>query len=72
MKHWKYLWRQEFVELRRGTAVVGRGYIDEATNDASIIWIYLANGLGRIMLHQHDGIDIWRVDPRINAQPSQP
>ncbi|WP_454810546.1 hypothetical protein [Paenarthrobacter nitroguajacolicus] len=71
MKHWKYLWRHEYVELRRGDTVVGSGYVDESTNDARIIWIQLANGLGRIMIHDLDGIDIWRVDPRINGRRSQ-
>ena len=65
MKQWKYLWRQELIELRRGSSVLGTGYVDEATADASTIWIHLTQGQGRMLIHQGDGIDIWRIDPRI-------
>jgi hypothetical protein len=65
MKQWKYLWRRELVELRCGSTVLGTGYVDEATADGSTIWIYLANGHGRMLIHCGDGIDVWRIDPRI-------
>lgn len=68
MKQWKYLWPHEFIELRRGNIVLGTGYVDETTDDASIIWIHLANGRGRILIHHNDGIDIWRLDARIRGQ----
>lgn len=63
MKHWKYLWPHEFIELRRGNTVLGTGYVDETTDDASVIWIHLANGRGRTLIHYDDGIDIWRPTP---------
>lgn len=62
---WKYLWRDEFVELRRGSQTEGTGRIDETTADGRIMWIHLSAGGGRVMIHEDDGIDIWRVDPRI-------
>jgi hypothetical protein len=65
VKQWKYLWRRELVELRRGSSVLGSGYVDEATADASTIWIHLTQGQGRMLIHLGDGIDIWRIDPRI-------
>lgn len=65
MKQWKYLWRRELVELRRGSSVLGNGYVDEATADGSTIWIHLTRGQGRMLIHLGDGIDIWRIDPRI-------
>lgn len=64
MMHWKYLWRAEFVELRRGPKVVDRGWIDDVTEDGKILWIYLSQGKGRIMIHRNDGVDVWRVDSR--------
>ncbi|WP_241650978.1 MULTISPECIES: hypothetical protein [Paenarthrobacter] len=72
IKHWKYLWRREFVELRRGNAIVGTGHVDETTDDASVLWIILSNGRGRMLIHHLDGIDIWRLDHRITDQPSHP
>lgn len=65
MKHWKHLWRREFIELRQGGHVKGRGWIDDLTPDGTIVWIYRTGGLGRMMIHKDDGVDIWRVDPRI-------
>lgn len=65
IKQWKYLWRSEFVELKRGTRVVNTGWVDQVTEDGRILWIHLSCGMGRMMLHQDDGISIWRVDSRI-------
>lgn len=62
---WKCLWCDEFVELRRGGRVTDAGWIDDITADGTIIWIYLKDGLGRVMIHCDDGIDIWRVDSRV-------
>jgi hypothetical protein len=74
MTQWKYLWREELVELRRGDRVTAQGWVDDLTPDGTIIWIFLTDGMGRAMIHHNDGIDIWRVDSRIlqdrnNLQP---
>lgn len=65
MTQWTYLWRQEFVELRRGGRMKGAGWVDELTPDGTVIWIWLTGGKGRMMIHRDDGLDIWRVDSRI-------
>lgn len=65
MTQWKYLWREEFVELRRGGTVTAAGWVDDLTPDGTIIWICLTGGMGRVMIHCNDGLDIWRVDSRI-------
>lgn len=65
MTQWKYLWRDEFVELRRGDRVTATGWVDDLTPDGTIIWICLTGGMGRVMIHRSDGLDIWRVDSRI-------
>ncbi|PTT65952.1 hypothetical protein DBR22_11535 [Arthrobacter sp. HMWF013] len=72
IRQWKYLWRNELVELRSGSEVLGSGYVDETTEDASTIWIHLTKGLGRVLIHRNDGIAIWRVDPRIYAHRVSP
>jgi hypothetical protein len=72
IKQWKYLWRREIIELRRGDAVIGTGYVDEATADAGTIWIHMTQGLGRVLIHHGDGIEIWRIDPRICQNRVQP
>jgi hypothetical protein len=72
MTQWKYLWREEFVELRRGGRVTATGWVDDLTADGAIIWIRLKDGRGRAMIHRDDGLDIWRIDSRIfqNRSPS--
>lgn len=72
MKQWKYLWRKEYVELRRGLTLTGAGWVDEATADGSTMWIHLSGSLGRVMVHQSDGIDIWRVDAQILQDRREP
>jgi hypothetical protein len=72
IKQWKYLWREEFVELRRDGELTKYGWCDEITADGTTIWIHLSDGKGRVMIHQQDGIDIWRVDPRICRNRSEP
>lgn len=52
---WKYLWRQEFIELRRGGRATAAGWVDELTLDGTIIWICLAGGMGRVIIHHSDG-----------------
>jgi hypothetical protein len=65
MTQWKYLWPEEFVELSRGGRVTATGWVDDLTPDGTIIWICLTGGMGRVMIHRSDGLDIWRVDSRI-------
>jgi hypothetical protein len=72
MRQWKYLWREEFVELRRGGRITATGWVDELTEDGAIIWICLKDGMGRVMIHRDDGLDIWRVDSRILQDRAAP
>ncbi len=61
LRQWKYLWPHESVELRRGSELIGTGWIDDVTPDATTLWVQLSEGRGRLMVHQADGIDIWRL-----------
>jgi hypothetical protein len=64
-RQWKYLWPQEPVAMRRGPDLIGIGWIDDITLDGTILWVQLNEGRGRMMIHQGDGIDIWRLNFRI-------
>ena len=35
---WTSLWRQEFVELRRGNILIGSGWVDDITADEMVPW----------------------------------
>lgn len=65
MKRWNCLWRDEFVEIRRQGREPAAGWVDDISPDGTVIWINLASGRGRIMIHVGDGFDIWRVETRI-------
>ncbi|MBT2548838.1 hypothetical protein [Arthrobacter sp. ISL-65] len=65
MTNWTYLWREEFVELRRAGRVTATGWVDDLTADGTIIWICQKDGRGRVMIHRNDKFDIWRIDSRI-------
>jgi len=43
IKQWQYLWREEFVELRRGLEVTDAGRVDGVTADGTTIWVHLAS-----------------------------
>lgn len=43
--------------MRVGQEVVNTGRVDEVTANVTTLWVHLSNGLGRIMLHQGDGIE---------------
>jgi hypothetical protein len=68
MKQWKYLWPGEPVQLRRGRTVVGTGWVDESTEDASTVWIHLSSGHGRVLIHNSDGIHVWRLNPNLSRE----
>lgn len=66
IKQWKYLWPDEPVLLRREGRTVNAGWIDEINDDATFLWVYLHNGMGRVLIHVEDGLEIWRIDPRVH------
>lgn len=68
MKQWKYLWPRERVQLRRGQRVLGTGWVDELTADGTIVWIHLSNGHGRVLIHDSDGIHIWRLNRNLSPE----
>ncbi|MEW1811897.1 hypothetical protein AB0284_14460 [Pseudarthrobacter phenanthrenivorans] len=71
VRQWKYLWPQESVQLRYGSEVIATGWIDDITTDATTLWVQLSEGRGRKMIHQGDGIDVWRLDFQIYELPLQ-
>lgn len=72
IRQWKYLWRDESVELRHGLEVIGTGQVDDVTADGTTIWVHLSGGRGRVMIHHTDGTDIWRIESRITQNRGTP
>ena len=73
IKEWKSLGRGESVELREGHNVACEGWVDDLTEDGTIIWIHLSNGMGRKMIHLDDDVEIWSMDAQmcLRAQLAQ-
>lgn len=71
IRQWKYLWPGESVQLRRGHTIVGSGWVDESTEDATTVWIHLSSGHGRVLIHNGDGIHIWRLNPNLSQERFQ-
>ncbi|PTT64166.1 hypothetical protein [Arthrobacter sp. HMWF013] len=72
IRQWKHLWREEFVELGQGSQIRDAGWIDDITGDGNIVWVNLIGGKGRMLIHKHDGINIWRVESRICQNRGEP
>lgn len=48
-------------ETTLATESANLGTVDLAMPDGSAVWIWLRNGLGRIMVHQSDGAQIFVI-----------
>lgn len=49
------------ITIRTSAKLVAAGTVDIVAFDASIFWIWLDEGRGRIAIHEHDETDIWRI-----------
>ncbi len=72
IQQWKYLWLKEFIELGSDSQITDSGWIDDITADGNILWVQLTGGRGRVMIHRHDGIDVWRIESRVYQNRSEP
>ncbi|MFS2087734.1 hypothetical protein [Paenarthrobacter nicotinovorans] len=57
--HWALLEEGVYVLVERDNGPVLGGEVDELTRDASVVWIWLDGGRGRIALFRDEGTRIW-------------
>jgi hypothetical protein len=58
-KEWGLLEKGVYVLVERDKASLLRGEVDDLTGDASVIWIWLDGGRGRIALFDEEGTRVW-------------
>ncbi|GAP55225.1 hypothetical protein AHiyo6_17900 [Arthrobacter sp. Hiyo6] len=64
---WSDLKCGDYVEIHRDGTHVGRGEIDDKTDDSSIIWVLFHDGRGRSLCHVEDGFSAVVVGPYASA-----
>ncbi len=56
---WVWLNPNDRVKVQRGNGPIAAGFIDVVAPDASIFWIWLDDGRGRVALHMGDIVSVW-------------
>ena len=58
--HWNKLSKEDEVLLYRAGEKVAAGRVDMRAVDGSVFWLIQHGGLGRHMVHAHDGLTVYR------------
>lgn len=58
--NWSQLSRADHIQIRQNGEVIAEGHIDMLAADGSMLWLHLANGKGRALFLQSDGLKIYR------------
>ncbi|WP_223937306.1 hypothetical protein [Arthrobacter sp. StoSoilB5] len=56
---WVWLSPNDRVRIQRENEAALAGFIDIVAPDASIFWIWLDEGRGRVALHMDDDVGVW-------------
>ena len=56
---WVWLNPEDRVKVQLDSEVVAAGFVDIVAPDASIFWIWLDGGRGRVALHMDDHVSVW-------------
>ncbi|MFK0002712.1 hypothetical protein [Paenarthrobacter sp. NPDC090522] len=59
---WAGLMPLDRVRIQLESRAVEFGSVDLIADDASIFWVWLDNGHGRVAVHQHDNVKVWREE----------
>jgi hypothetical protein len=68
---WATLSRQ-FVEVRRGSEMYRRGYVDDTMSDGSGLWMAADGILGRELIWQEQGFTVGKLDRPVAGIPPRP
>jgi hypothetical protein len=56
---WVCLNSNDRVCVQRENENLVNGTVDVVASDASVFWIWLDNGLGRVAVHEADNVSVW-------------
>jgi hypothetical protein len=59
---WKHLKQGNFVDARFGKTMIRSGWVDEVTPDGTSIWINLVRGMGRVLIHHDEVVELSKID----------
>ena len=58
--HWNKLSKEDEVLLFRAGERIAAGRVDMRAVDGSVFWLIQNGGMGRHMVHAHDGLTVYR------------
>lgn len=61
---WVFLNPNDRVLVRARDASLESGVVDVVASDASVFWIWLDGGRGRITIHESDVVQVWFEEER--------
>lgn len=61
---WVFLNANDRICVRWENHVVNYGTVDVVAPDASVIWLWLDSGRGRVALHEDDSVSVWFEEER--------
>ncbi|MBT2585386.1 hypothetical protein [Arthrobacter sp. ISL-95] len=56
---WRRLEEGRLVLVQLDNGPILAGEVDEATDDATVFWVWLERGLGRLAVFDDDNISVW-------------
>ena len=62
--HWNKLCKEDEVLLFLGGEKIAAGRVDMGAMDGSVFWLIQNGGMGRHMVHAHDGLTVYRQPGR--------
>ena len=70
VEKWVWLNSGQRVRVKREREAVSGGFVDLVAPDASIFWVWLDDGRGRIALHEDDKVSVWYEDNQASSTPN--
>jgi hypothetical protein len=62
LEDWVFLNAEDNVIVRLPDGRIFAGLIDAVANDASVFWLWVDGGGGRLAIHEEEGCQLWRPD----------
>ncbi|MET3812400.1 hypothetical protein [Arthrobacter sp. UYEF3] len=60
------------VRVQRENESVTAGFVDVVAPDASVFWVWLDDGRGRVALHEHDNVAVWLEEDAVLSSRFSP
>lgn len=68
---WVELNTDDQVIIRTADGVTAGGQVDVVADDASIFWVWLEGGAGRVAVHEEDDTQVWKATDQVGTPKHQ-